>query len=73
MIKVKSKTAEGYITLDCEKPNGQHFELVVDADTFDIIKKPKSPDIDASAVYSRVYKLLSAGKQIPETFSSDWG
>lgn len=73
MIKVKSKTDGVFITLDCEKPNGQHFELVVDADTFNVVERPKSPDIDASAVYSRVYKLLSAGKQIPETFSSDWG
>ena len=73
MVKVKAKTLENHVILDCSKPDGLQFRLVVDTNTLDLLEKPEYPDIDASVVYSRVYRLLSAGKPIPKCFSAEWG
>lgn len=73
MVNVNTRCDGNILYVNCEKTDGERFTIVVDKNTLDIIEKPSQPDIDASAVYSRIYKLLSAGKSVPESFVSSWG
>lgn len=63
------------ITLNCHKSdeNGEFFQLVIDAITKEVIKRPSEPDIDASIAYSHVYGLLKSGEPLPERTVAAWG
>ena len=64
-----------YITLNCHKGSetGEFFQLVINADTKEVVKKPENSDIDASTAYSHVYMLLRSGKPLPEKTVASWG
>jgi hypothetical protein len=63
------------ITLNCHKgsKDGEFFQLVVDASTMDIIKKPSKPDIDASVTYSHICDLIESGAPLPKESVAAWG
>ena len=64
-----------FITLNCHKGSekGEFFQLVIDANTKKVLKKPSEPDIDASAAYSHVYSMLRDGKPLPAHTVASWG
>lgn len=64
-----------FITLNCHKgtENGEFFQLVIDARTKNVIKKPSEPDIDASIAYSHVYAMMRNGVQLPSHTVASWG
>ena len=67
---------DGYlITLNCHKEgeDGEFFQLVIDARTREVIKKPEYPDIDASAAYSCVWSMLENGEELPAHAVAEWG
>lgn len=63
------------ITLNCNKGSktGDFFQLVIDKNTREVIKKPEYADIDASAAYSHIYSLMKAGKPLPKETVAAWG
>ena len=63
------------ITLNCHKgsESGEFFQLVIDAVTKKVIKRPVEPDIDASIAYSHIYGLLKSGEPLPERTVAAWG
>ena len=63
------------ITLNCHKGSekGEFFQLVIDANTKKVLKKPSEPDIDASAAYSHIYSMLRDGKPLPAHTVASWG
>ena len=63
------------ITLNCHKgyKDGEFFQLVIDAKTRKVIKRPQNPDIDASAAYSHVCMLLNSGEPLPKETVAAWG
>ena len=63
------------ITLNCHKgsKDGEFFQLVVDASTMDIIKKPSKSDIDASVTYSHICGLIESGAPLPKETVAAWG
>ena len=64
-----------YIILNCHKSseNGAIFQLVIDADTQQIIKRPAEPDIDASIAYSHIYAMMRDGMELPAHTVAAWG
>lgn len=64
-----------FITLNCHKgtENGEFFQLVIDARTKNVIKKPAEPDIDASIAYSHIYAMMRNGVQLPSHTVASWG
>ena len=64
-----------FITLNCHKgsENGEFFQIIIDSQTKQVIKKPSNPDIDVSTAYSHVYALLRDGKQLPAQTVAAWG
>lgn len=64
-----------FIILNCHKgsENGAFFQLVIDADTQQIVKKPAEPDIDASIAYSHIYAMLREGMELPAHTVAAWG
>lgn len=64
-----------FITLNCHKgsKNGEYFQLVIDASTKRVVKKPTNPDIDVSTAYSHVYAMLRDGVQLPSQTVASWG
>ena len=65
----------GYITLNCHKgsKDGEFFQLVIDSETKQVIKKPSNPDIDASTAYSHIYALMRDGVPLPVQTVASWG
>lgn len=63
------------ITLNCHRgsKDGEFFQLVVDATTRDLVKKPAEPDMDASIAYSCIYQLLKSGSPLPKETVAAWG
>ena len=63
------------VILDCYKDskNGEHFELVIDKSTLELIKRPENSDIDVSVAYSCILKYLKNGKPLPEEEVASWG
>lgn len=63
------------ITLNCHKgsKDGEFFQLVVDATTRELIKRPENPDMDASTAYSCIYQLLKSGEPLPKETVAAWG
>ena len=63
------------ITLNCHKgcEDGEFFQLVIDAITKEVVKRPAEPDIDASIAYSHIYGLLKSGEPLPERTVAAWG
>ena len=66
---------ELFITLNCHKGSeqGEFFQLVIDARTKKVIKKPPNPDIDATIAYSHIYAMLKDGKPLPTHTVAAWG
>jgi hypothetical protein len=67
---------DGYlITLSCHKgsEDGEFFQLVIDARTREVIKRPEKSDIDASAAYSCVWSMLENGEELPAHAVAEWG
>ncbi len=64
-----------FITLNCHKKteDGEFFQLVIDAKSMKVLKKPENPDIDASTAYSHIYTLVRNGKQLPSHTVACWG
>ena len=64
-----------FIILNCHKgsENGEFFQIIIDSQTKQVIKKPSNPDIDVSTAYSHVYALLRDGKQLPIKTVAAWG
>lgn len=64
-----------FITLNCYKgsKNGEFFQLVIDARTKKVIRKPTEPDIDASTAYSHIYAMLRDGEKLPSHTVASWG
>lgn len=63
------------VTLNCHKNSrdGEFFQLVIDANTREVVKKPAEPDIDVSAAYSHIYTLLKSGDPLPKETVAAWG
>ena len=61
MIYISIDNDDQFITLNCHKgsKDGEFFQLVIDANTMKVVKRPPNPDIDATTAYSHVYILLS--------------
>lgn len=64
-----------FITLNCHKgtEDGEFFQLIIDSKTKELIKKPDTPDIDASTAYSHVYMMLRSGEPLPNKTVAAWG
>lgn len=64
-----------FIILNCHKgsEDGDFFQLVIDAQTKKVIKRPAEPDIDASAAYSHIYSMLRKGLELPSQTVAAWG
>lgn len=64
-----------FIILNCHKgsEDGEFFQLVIDAQSREVIKRPAEPDIDASAAYSRIYTMLYNGEALPLHTVAAWG
>lgn len=75
MILIDIVQDEFFITLNCHKGSkqGEFFQLVIDAKTKDVIKRPENPDIDATTAYSHVYAMLQNGTKLPEHTVAAWG
>ncbi len=63
------------IILDCHKEteDGERFQMIMDAKTMELLKRPEYPDIDASVAYSCVYRPLRDGKVLPKRTVAEWG
>lgn len=75
MVYIEIIHNDTLITLNCHKgdENGAFFQLVIDATTKEVVKRPAEPDIDASIAYSHVYGLLESGEPLPEKTVAAWG
>jgi hypothetical protein len=75
MVYINIIEDESTITLNCHKGSkeGEFFQLVIDPQTREVIKRPEKTDIDASTAYSHVYMLLKAGKPLPKETVAAWG
>ena len=67
MVFIDIVQDELFITLNCHKGSeqGEFFQLIIDARTKKVMKKPKEPDIDASIAYSHIYTMMKNGKPLP--------
>ena len=63
------------IVLDCYRggKNGEHFQLVIDKTTMELIERPEKSDIEVSVAYSCILKYLKNGKPLPEEEVAAWG
>ena len=63
------------IILNCHRgcEDGEFFQLVIDAETKQLVKRPAEPDMDASIAYAHVYGLLKSGELLPEKTVAAWG
>lgn len=63
------------IILNCHKKtkDGDFFQLVIDAITYEVIEKPQDYDIDVSIAYAHIYGLLKEGKPLPNNTVACWG
>ena len=63
------------IILNCHRgcEDGEFFQLVIDAETKQLVKRPAEPDMDASIAYGHVYGLLKSGEPLPEKTVAAWG
>lgn len=63
------------IILNCHKGSrdGEFFQLIIDSNTRQLIKRPKNADIDASVAYSHVYALLKTNEPLPSETIAAWG
>lgn len=75
MIYIDILQDDSFITLNCHKgsQSGEYFQLVIDANTKQVVKKPANPDIDVSTAYSHVYAMLRDGVQLPSKTVASWG
>ena len=75
MIYISIDNDEQFITLNCHKgsKDGEFFQLVIDANTKKVVKRPLNPDIDATTAYSHVYMLIKTGKPLPKETVAAWG
>ena len=75
MVFISIIQEENIIILNCHKgsKDGEFFQLVVDATTMDIIKRPSKPDIDASVTYSHICDLIESGSPLPKETVAAWG
>ena len=66
---------ELFITLNCHKGSeqGEFFQLVIDARTKKVIKKPPNPDIDATIAYSHIYAMMRNEIKLPSHTVAAWG
>lgn len=64
-----------FIILNCHRgsEDGEYFQLVIDAQTREVIKRPAESDIDASAAYSHIYAMLRNGEEFPLHTVAAWG
>lgn len=64
-----------FIILNCHRgsEDGEYFQLVIDAQTREVIKRPVESDIDASAAYSHIYAMLCSGEELPLHTVAAWG
>ena len=53
--------------------DGEFFQLVIDAETKQLVRRPAEPDMDASIAYGHVYGLLKSGEPLPEKTVAAWG
>ena len=64
-----------FITLNCHKGSmdGEFFQLVIDAQTKEVVKRPDKPDIDVSTAYAHIYAMLREGIELPSHTVASWG
>ncbi len=75
MVYIDIVQNENMIILDCHKEyeDGEYFQIIMDAKTGRLVKHSEFPDIDASAAYSCVYRILRDGKTLPKRTVAEWG
>ena len=66
---------DNLITMNCYKgsKDGEFFQLVIDANTREVVKRPEVCDIDVSAAYSHIYSMLKSGTELPKETVAAWG
>lgn len=75
MVYIDVSQDGSLITLNCHKrtEDGEFFQLLIDAKTMQVLKRPENPDIDVSVAYSHIYALMRNGEQLPSHTVACWG
>jgi len=61
------------VKCNINKPDGEYFDFIIDANSGELIKYPEVDDIDSHVAVGKIKRLIKDGYEIPNTLTANWG